>query len=78
MVECRVRFIYKPNAFLIILEVILRFGLQNHQSSTGFIRYFSTFPGASKHCFTNGFLMFRKVAKRIQLLLKNVMLFYTF
>ena len=30
----------KPNAFLIILEVILRFGLENHQETTGFIRYF--------------------------------------
>ncbi len=35
-----VRFIYKPNAFLIILEAILRFGPQNDQYSTGFIRYF--------------------------------------
>ena len=40
MAECHVRFIYKPNAFLIILEAILRFGLQNDQYSTGFIRYF--------------------------------------
>ena len=39
MAECHVRFIYKPNAFLIILESILRFWLQNHQNSTGFIRY---------------------------------------
>ena len=30
----------KPNAFLIILGAILRFGLQNNQNSTGFIRYF--------------------------------------
>ena len=29
----------KPNAFLIILDAILRFGLQNDQSSTGFIRF---------------------------------------
>ena len=40
MVDCHVRFIYKPNAFLMILEPILRFWLQNHQNSTGFIRYF--------------------------------------
>ena len=30
----------KPNAFLIISGAILRFGLQNEQNSTGFIRYF--------------------------------------
>ena len=30
----------KPNAFLIISDAILRFGLQNDQNSTGFIRYF--------------------------------------
>ena len=40
MVECHVRLIYKPNAFLIIFGAILRFCLQNHQNSTGFIRYF--------------------------------------
>ncbi len=38
--ECHVVYSEKPNAFLIILEAILRFGLQNDQSSTGFIRYF--------------------------------------
>ena len=40
MVKCHVRFIYKRNAFLIILEAILRFGPQINQNSTGFIRYF--------------------------------------
>ena len=40
MAGCHVRFIYKPNAFLIILEPILRFWLQNHQNSPGLIRYF--------------------------------------
>ena len=40
MVECHVEFIYKRNAFLIILETILRFGPQINQNSTGFIRYF--------------------------------------
>ena len=40
MVECHVEFIYKRNAFLIILEAILRFGPQINQNSTGFIRYF--------------------------------------
>ena len=30
MVECRVRLIYKPNAFLIIFGAILRFCLKNH------------------------------------------------
>ncbi len=40
MAECHVVYSEKPNAFLIILEVILRFGLQNDQNSTGFIRYF--------------------------------------
>ena len=30
----------KPNAFLIIVEAILRFGLQNDSNSTGFIGYF--------------------------------------
>jgi hypothetical protein len=40
--------------------------------------FLSTFPVASKHCFTNAFLMFCNVAKRIQLLLKNLMLFDTF
>ena len=38
MAECHVRFIYKPNAFLIILEAFLRFWLGNHQFETGFIR----------------------------------------
>ena len=37
---CHVSFIYKPNAFLIILEPLLRFGLKNYQISSGFIRYF--------------------------------------
>ena len=40
--------------------------------------FLSTFPVASKHCFTNAFLMFCNIAKRIQLLLKNLMLFDTF
>ena len=38
MAECHVRYIYKPNAFLIILEAFLRFWLENHQFETGFIR----------------------------------------
>ena len=38
--ECHVVHSEKPNAFLIILEAILRFGLQNNQNSTGFIRHF--------------------------------------
>ena len=33
-----------------------------------------TFPVASKHCFTNAFLMFCNIAKRIQLLLENLMI----
>ncbi len=40
MVGCHVEFIYKRNAFLIILEANLRFGPQNDQNPTGFIRYF--------------------------------------
>ena len=40
MVGGHVRFIYKPNAFLIIFDAVLRFGLQNHWNCTGFIRYF--------------------------------------
>ena len=35
----------------------------------------STSLDASKRCLTNGFLMFRKCTKRIQLLVKNVMAF---
>ena len=31
MVKRHVRFIYKPNAFLIILEAVLRFWLENDQ-----------------------------------------------
>ena len=42
MVKCHVRFIYKRNAFLIILEAFLRFRLENHQFDTGFIRVFAT------------------------------------
>ena len=38
--ECHVVYSENPNAFLIILEAILRFGLQTDQNSTGFIRYF--------------------------------------
>ena len=37
---CRVVYSENPNAFLIILDAILRLGLQNNQNSTGFIRYF--------------------------------------
>ena len=40
MAECHVVYSEKPNAFLIISEAILRFGLQNNQKSIGFIRYF--------------------------------------
>ena len=40
MVKCHVRFIYKRNAFLIILEAFLRFGLKKSSFSTGFIRVF--------------------------------------
>ena len=40
MAKCHVRFIYKPNAFLIILEAISRFWLDFHQFETGFIRFF--------------------------------------
>ena len=40
MAECHVVYSGKPNAFLIIVDSILRFGLQNEQNSTGFIRYF--------------------------------------
>ena len=40
--------------------------------------FLSTFPVASKRCFTKGFLMFGNIAKRIQLSLKNLMLFDTF
>ena len=32
-------FEWKPNAFLMILEAVLRFWLQNDHNSTGFIRY---------------------------------------
>ena len=37
-----------------------------------------TFPEASKRCVTNAFLMFCEVVKRLQLLVKNLMLFDTF
>ena len=42
MAKCQVRFIYKRNAFLIILEAFLRFRLENHKIDTGFIRVFAT------------------------------------
>ena len=42
MAKCHVRFIYKRNAFLIILEAILRFWLKKSSFSTGFIRVFAT------------------------------------
>ena len=45
MAECHVPFSDKPNAFLIILEAFLRIWLQNHQISTGFIRYFDQLFG---------------------------------
>ena len=45
MAECHVPFIYKPNAFLILLGAFLRFGHRNPQSSTGFIRYFDQLFG---------------------------------
>ena len=76
MAKCHVRFIYKPNAFLIILGAFLRSGLQNHQYSTGFIRYFDQLFWMLQ----NGlgpmlFLTFRRVAKRLPLLVENLMLF---
>ena len=40
MAECHVIYSEKPNAFLIILGAFLRFGHQNNQNSTGFIRDF--------------------------------------
>ena len=40
MMKCHVVYSEKPNAFLMMLEAILRFGLQNDQNSSGFIRYF--------------------------------------
>ena len=40
--ECRVCFIYKRNAFLIILEAFLRFRLKKSSFSTGFIRVSAT------------------------------------
>ena len=42
MAEGHVRFIYKRNAFLIILEAFLGFGLKKSSFSTGFIRVFAT------------------------------------
>ena len=42
MVECHVEFIYKRNAFVIIFEAILRFGLRKYSFPTGFIRVFAT------------------------------------
>ena len=48
MAECHVEFIYKRNAFLIISDAILRFGLPNDWNSTGFIRYFDQLFGCSK------------------------------
>ena len=44
MAECHVVYSGNPSAFFIIVEAILRFGLQNDQISTGFIRYFDHFP----------------------------------
>ena len=49
MAECYVRFIYKRNAFLIILEAFLRFGLKKSPFSTGFYKGFR-----------NAFLTFEK------------------
>ena len=37
--------------------------------------FLSTFPVASKRCFTKGFVMFCKVVKHHRLLVKNLMLF---
>ena len=60
MVECHVRLIYKPNAFLIIFGVILRFGLKSSKLHRFHKVFSSTFMYAPKHCFTNGFLCFAK------------------
>ena len=61
-----------------ILESVSPFG----SKSSDFIRFHKvfviTFSDAPKRCFPIGFLMFRTVAKRIQLLLKTLMLFDTF
>ena len=44
MAETYVVYSEKPNAFLIILETILRFGFENDPNSPGFIRYFDQLP----------------------------------
>ena len=76
MVQCHVVYSEKPNAFLITLEAILRFGLQNNQNSTGFIRYFAQqFPTLQNALGPMFFLTFRVVVERHQLLVKNLMLF---
>ena len=78
MVECRVRLIYKPNAFLIILEPFCDFASKSSKFHRFYKVFSLTFPDASKRCFTNVFLMFCKVGKRTQLLLINLMLFWSF
>ena len=78
MVECRVRLIYKPNAFW---SFWCHFAIL-HPESSEFHRFYNVFPSTflviSKHCFTNGFLMFCKVVKRHQLLVKTLMLAWYF
>ena len=60
MVKRHVRFIYKPNAFLIILGAFLRFGLQNHQFPTGSIRFCDMAKHHVRFIYKpNAFLLFR-------------------
>ncbi len=68
----------KPNAFDTFRVDFSQMAPEVSLNDRFYKVFLSTFPGAAKHCFTNGFLMFCRVAKRIQLLLENLMLFATF
>ena len=78
MAECHVIDSEKPNAFLIILEVILRFGLEKHQETTGSIRYFYQLFWMLPNTVLLTVFDVSQSRKTHSFLLENLMLFGTF
>ncbi len=74
----RLIFSEKPNAFLILFEAISQKMPQKVSSTTGFIRYFHRLFLTLQNVVLLKVFDVSQVVKRIQLLLKNLMLFDTF
>ena len=75
MANSPVAFTEQPNV-LIIFEAFLRFGLQIHQSSTGFIMYFDTLFWKPQHIvLLTVFFASSEMQESHSILSENVMLF---